>query len=153
MYEIFFCEKRLWKKDLESFFQKRWFADTQFTHFFSYSFLALFLALFLFLFFLLFSCTIWIRLYKRFTIKLTFHILYIIFAHYRKDTVEIIEIFNNTTVHSLNLRQQQKVVDEMNILQRNNKKGSLHRIKTKQKIKMLLVKNAFFYNHDNNCNN
>ena len=41
----------------------------------------------------------------------------------------------------------------MNILKRNNKKGSLHRIKTKQKIKMLLVKNAFFYNHDNNCNN
>ena len=41
----------------------------------------------------------------------------------RKNVKEIIEIFDNTTVHSLNLRQQQKVEDEMQILKKKLKKG------------------------------
>ena len=43
----------------------------------------------------------------------------------RKNVKEIIEIFDNTTVHSLNLRQQQKVEDEMQILKKKLKKGIL----------------------------
>ena len=71
-------------------------------------------------------------------ISIDFHFFY--FEYHRKDTVEIIEIFNNTTVHSLNLRQQQKVADEMNIIKKKNKKGTSY--KSTSRIKYLL--NCFY---------
>ena len=37
---------------------------------------------------------------------------------------EIIEIFDNTTVHSLNLRQQQQVEEELQIIKKKIKKGN-----------------------------
>jgi hypothetical protein len=43
--------------------------------------------------------------------------------YYRKDVSEILEIFDNTTVHSLNLRQQQKVEEELQIIKKKIKKG------------------------------
>lgn len=41
----------------------------------------------------------------------------------RKDITEIIEVFNNTTAHSLNLKQQQDVEDELQLLKKLRKKG------------------------------
>jgi D-arabinose 1-dehydrogenase-like Zn-dependent alcohol dehydrogenase len=41
----------------------------------------------------------------------------------RKDVTEILEIFDNTTVHSLALRDQQRVEEEMMIIKKKGVKG------------------------------